>query len=47
LSRDDRLGIPRWEEALFAAMARNAAAISDYLKLPNDHVVEIGRRISI
>jgi KUP system potassium uptake protein len=47
LSRDDRLGIPRWEEALFAAMARNAAAISDYLKLPNEHVVEIGRRISI
>jgi KUP system potassium uptake protein len=45
--REDGKGAPRWEEALFAAMARNAARISDYLKLPCDSVVEIGREIEI
>ena len=40
-------GLPRWQEALFAAMARNAARISDYLRLPCDQVVEIGREIEI
>jgi len=45
--REDGAGIPRWQEALFAAMQRNAARISDYLKLPHDHVVEIGREIAI
>jgi hypothetical protein len=32
---------------LFAAMSRNAGRISDYLALPYDHVVEIGREIEI
>ncbi len=45
--RDDGKGIPRWQEALFAFMGRNAARISDYLKLPWDKVVEIGREIEI
>ena len=45
--RDDGQGLPLWQEALFAAMGRNAARISDYLKLPCDHVVEIGREIEI
>ena len=39
--------MPRWQEALFAAMGRNAARISDYLELPRDQVVEIGREIEI
>ena len=39
--------IPRWQEVLFAAMGRNAARISDYLQLPRDQVVEIGREIEI
>jgi len=43
----DGTGIPRWQEALFAAMGRNAARMSDYLQLPCDHVVEIGREIEI
>ena len=38
---------PRWQEALFAAIGRNAERISDYLELPCDHVVEIGREIEI
>ena len=45
--REGGAGIPHWQEALFAAMERNEARISDYLKLPHDHVVEIGREIAI
>jgi KUP system potassium uptake protein len=47
MPREDGRGLPRWQEKLFATMGRNAARVSDYLKLPNDHVVEIGRQISI
>jgi KUP system potassium uptake protein len=47
VSREDGKGLPRWETALFAAMGRNAARISDSLRLPHDHVVEIGREIAI
>ena len=43
----DGKGLPRWQEALFAAMGRNAARLSDYLQLPRDQVVEIGREIEI
>jgi len=45
--REDGKALPRWQEAVFAAMARNAARISDYLRLPCDDVVEIGREIEI
>jgi KUP system potassium uptake protein len=45
--REDGEGLPIWQESAFAAMARNAARISDYLRLPCDHVVEIGREIEI
>jgi KUP system potassium uptake protein len=47
VAREDGKGLPRWQEALFAVMGRNAARISDFLQLPNDQVVEIGRQISI
>jgi KUP system potassium uptake protein len=39
--------IPRWQEAIFAAMARNSARITDVLKLPPEQVVEIGREVAI
>jgi len=45
--REDGGGLPLWQETAFAAMARNAARISDYLRLPCDNVVEIGREIEI
>jgi len=45
--RDDGQGIPRWQEMMFSLMGRNAARISDYLKLPWDQVVEIGREVEI
>ena len=44
---EDGKGLPRWQEALFAAMNRNAGRMSDYLALPYDHVVEIGREIEV
>jgi KUP system potassium uptake protein len=44
---DDDRRLPRWMESLFAVMVRNSAHLSDYLRLPPDAVVEIGREISI
>jgi len=44
---EDNKGLPRWLEALFAAMQRNSAHVSDYFKLPRDAVVEIGREVAI
>jgi KUP system potassium uptake protein len=45
--RQDHKGLPRWQSALFSAMARNTARISDTLRLPHNHVVEIGREVEI
>jgi KUP system potassium uptake protein len=39
--------LPQWQEALFAAMVRNASHVTDYFRLPGERVVEIGRQISI
>ena len=39
--------LPRWMEALFAAMQRNSVHLSEYFKLPRDSVVEIGREVAI
>ena len=44
---EDGRGLPKWEEALYASMARNAAHVSDFFRLPSDSVVEIGRQIAI
>jgi len=45
--RTDGKGLPRWQEALFAALDRNAAHVTDFFQLPPDQVVEIGRQIAI
>ena len=47
IRREDGKGLARWEEALFAAMERNAVHVSDFLRLPSDSVVEIGRQVAI
>jgi KUP system potassium uptake protein len=39
--------LPHWQEAIFAAMLRNASHVTDYFRLPSRQVVEIGRQISI
>ena len=45
--RSDGKGLAKWEEALFAAMERNAVHVTDFLRLPGDGVVEIGRQVAI
>jgi KUP system potassium uptake protein len=47
IAREDRLGLPRWAEGIFAFMERNSVHVSDYFRLPHDSLVEIGRQISI
>ena len=47
MPRDDTKALPRWVEAVFAAMQRNSAHLTDYFKLPPNAVVEIGRQVSI
>lgn len=43
----DLPGMALWREHLFAWMARNAASIVDYYKLPSKQVMELGSRIDI
>lgn len=47
LSRDDGKGLAKWIASCFAVMQRNSTHLSDYLRLPSDALVEIGRQISI
>jgi KUP system potassium uptake protein len=47
IGREDGMGLPRWQEELFAVMERNAIHVSDFFSLPTDQVVELGRQISI
>jgi KUP system potassium uptake protein len=47
IAREDSMGLPRWQEAFFAVMERNAIHVSDFFSLPSDQVVEIGRQVSI
>lgn len=42
-----RRGLPRVIESIYAAMQRNCAQVTEYLRLPPDQVVEIGREIAI
>jgi KUP system potassium uptake protein len=46
-TRGDAEALPRWVEALFAFMQRNASHLTDYFRLPPDQVVEIGRQVAI
>jgi KUP system potassium uptake protein len=45
--REDGRALPRWIEAMYAAMQRNSVHVSDFFRLPAEHVVEIGREIAI
>jgi KUP system potassium uptake protein len=40
-------GMATWREKLFAQMHHNASAAADFLKLPNNSVVELGSKIAI
>jgi len=45
--RDDGQGIPRWMQWAFALMLRNCTRVTDYLRVPADQVVDLGRQVSI
>ena len=47
LHSDGGKGMPRWMEEFFAAMMRNSLHATDFYKLPNDSVVDIGRQIAL
>ena len=47
VSREDDMGLPAWQEQIFAVMERNAVHVSDFFSLPHDQVVEIGRQVAI
>ncbi|MES2482678.1 MAG: potassium transporter Kup [Pseudomonadota bacterium] len=40
-------GMAQWREKLFAQMHHNASAAADFLKLPNNAVVELGSKVAI
>jgi KUP system potassium uptake protein len=42
-----RGGMALWRERLFAAMARNAANVTDYFNIPSNRVVELGLRLQL
>jgi KUP system potassium uptake protein len=45
--REDGRGLPRWMEALFAALVRNSVHIPDYLNVPREQLIDLGRQIAI
>jgi KUP system potassium uptake protein len=52
LSRDTVIptigdGMAQWREKIFAQMHHNASGAADFLKLPNNSVVELGSKIEI
>ncbi|HWW20738.1 MAG TPA: KUP/HAK/KT family potassium transporter, partial [Steroidobacteraceae bacterium] len=47
VAREDGKGLAKWEENLYSIMARNAMHVRDFFSLPSDHVVELGRQVSI
>lgn len=42
-----KAGMARWREGLFAFMARNAGDVANFLRLPNNCVIELGTRVQI
>jgi len=45
--RTDGRGLPRWMEAVFGALLRNSTHTPDYLNVPRDQLIDLGRQISI
>jgi KUP system potassium uptake protein len=42
-----RSGMAFWREHLFAAMARNAGSVVEYLNIPHNRVCELGTEVEI
>ena len=47
MHRDDGDGLPRWQEAIYAALERNSTHVGDFMRLPSDKTVELGRQVAI
>ncbi len=47
IPREDARGPSKWFTGWFVMMQRNSTHLGEYLRLPSDSVVEIGRQISI
>ena len=45
--REDGKGLHRWVVAIFAALQRNAAHVSDSFNFPRDRLIEIGRVVEL
>ena len=43
----DRTGMARWRDHLFAYLARNAMPATAFFRIPDNRLVEIGRRVAI
>jgi KUP system potassium uptake protein len=39
--------LPRWQDRLFIALARNASDATDYFQIPTNRVVEVGTQVTI
>ncbi|MEI2415937.1 potassium transporter Kup [Orrella sp. JC864] len=47
IARPQGSRMPQWRRLLFVQMHRNASAMSDYLRLPGNAVVELGAKIEV
>ncbi|HEV2286921.1 MAG TPA: KUP/HAK/KT family potassium transporter [Steroidobacteraceae bacterium] len=45
--REDGAGLPRWIEAPFGWLLRNSLHVPDYLNVPREQLIDLGRQISI
>lgn len=45
--REDGQGLPCWIEKVFSFMLRNSMHVTDYLRVPAEQIVDIGRQVSI
>ena len=40
-------GMPKWQDHLFIALARQAASAPDFFHIPSDRVVELGAQMKV
>ena len=43
----DRTGMTRWRDLLFAYLTRNAMPATAFFRIPDNRLIEIGRRVVI
>ena len=43
----DRTGMARWRDLLFAYLTRNAMPATAFFRIPDNRLIEIGRRVVI